>query len=338
MVVKKRAPAAGGSRKKVPAVPAAEQVPEPAAASSRTAAGKAPATKSTTGKAVGKKAVRKAVDGKAEAEPAKKAAVKKAAGKKAASKAPAAATAGAAKKAAGKKAVTKEATKEAAKRTATKAAARVAVAKAAGSVPATEAAGKKAAPQAAGRKAAAGGRGAGNVPPGKAGGETRAARKAAAGGIEEKETAVGKVEAEKTEVPVARAGVAPGALAVLPGEDPWTEEEADEARAELLEEVERLRNEIESSEAAVQGLMRDSGDGAGDEADTGAKNITREYEMALAANTRETLTQAQHALQRLEEGTYGLCEVCGRPIGKARMQAFPRATLCLDDKQKQERR
>jgi RNA polymerase-binding protein DksA len=149
---------------------------------------------------------------------------------------------------------------------------------------------------------------------------------------------VGKVEAEKTEVPAARTGVEPGELAVLPGEDRWTEEEVAEARAELQGEVERLRAEIESSEAAVAGLMRDSGDGAGDEADTGAKNITREYEMALAANTRETLTQALRALQRLDEGTYGLCEVCGRPIGKARMQAFPRATLCLDDKQKQERR
>jgi RNA polymerase-binding protein DksA len=139
-------------------------------------------------------------------------------------------------------------------------------------------------------------------------------------------------------VPAARAAAEPGTLAVLPGEDPWTPEEVAEARAELLAEVERLKAEIANSEAAVQGLLRDSGDGAGDEADTGSKNITREYEMALAANTREMLTQADHALQRLDEGTYGLCEVCGNPIGKARMQAFPRATLCLDDKQKQERR
>jgi RNA polymerase-binding protein DksA len=141
-----------------------------------------------------------------------------------------------------------------------------------------------------------------------------------------------------TPVPAARIAAAPGTLAVLPGEDPWTPEEVEEARSELLSEVERLKTEIANSEAAVAGLLRDSGDGAGDEADTGSKNITREYEMALAANTREMLGQADHALQRLDEGTYGLCEVCGNPIGKARMQAFPRATLCLDDKQKQERR
>ena len=85
--------------------------------------------------------------------------------------------------------------------------------------------------------------------------------------------------------------------------------------------------------------MRDSGDGAGDDqADTGTKNITREHEMALAANAREMLLQTERALERLDAGTYGLCENCGNPIGKARMQAFPRATLCVECKQKQERR
>ncbi|MCS0636412.1 TraR/DksA family transcriptional regulator [Streptomyces sp. LP05-1] len=135
------------------------------------------------------------------------------------------------------------------------------------------------------------------------------------------------------------AGTAPGELAVRPGEDPWSPEEVAEARAVLLAEVTRLEAEITASEQALSGLMRDSGDGAGqDEADTGTKNVTREHELAIAANARATLEQAGHALQRLDAGTYGLCEVCGKPIGKARMQAFPRATLCVEDKQKQERR
>lgn len=142
-------------------------------------------------------------------------------------------------------------------------------------------------------------------------------------------------------VPAARAvaTTAPGELPVRPGEDPWTPEEVAEARNELTSEVLRLRSEIAASETALSGLMRDSGDGAGDDdADTGTKNITREHEMALAANARETLEQTEHALERLDAGTYGYCEVCGKPIGKARMQAFPRATLCVEDKQKQERR
>ncbi|MFF4698649.1 TraR/DksA family transcriptional regulator [Streptomyces chattanoogensis] len=141
-------------------------------------------------------------------------------------------------------------------------------------------------------------------------------------------------------VPPARvAAAAPGELAVRPGEDPWTPQEVDEARSGLLSEAGRLRAEIVASEDAIAGLMRDSGDGAGDdEADTGSKNITREHEMALASNAREMLQQTERALGRLDAGTYGLCENCGNPIGKARMQAFPRATLCVECKQRQERR
>ncbi|MFC7977330.1 TraR/DksA family transcriptional regulator [Streptomyces cinereoruber] len=136
-------------------------------------------------------------------------------------------------------------------------------------------------------------------------------------------------------VPPARAGE----LAVRPGEDPWTPEEVAEARNGLQAEVLRLRSELAHSQEELTGLMRDSGDGAGDDqADTGTKNITREHELALAANAREMLEQTEHALERLDAGTYGLCEVCGKPIGKARMQAFPRATLCVEDKQRQERR
>ncbi|MBK3624642.1 TraR/DksA C4-type zinc finger protein, partial [Streptomyces sp. MBT49] len=150
----------------------------------------------------------------------------------------------------------------------------------------------------------------------------------------------GTATAAKTAVPKARlAALEPGELAVRPGEDPWTPQEVEEARAELESEQARLRAELASSEAALTGLMRDSGDGAGDDqADTGTKNITREHELALAANAREMLIQTEHALERLDAGTYGLCENCGQAIGKARMQAFPRATLCVECKQKQERR
>lgn len=133
--------------------------------------------------------------------------------------------------------------------------------------------------------------------------------------------------------------VEPGELAVRPGEDPWSPEEVTEARTELQSEAMRLRAELEASERSLTGLMRDSGDGAGDDqADTGAKNITREHELSLAHNAREMLDQTERALDRLASGTYGLCENCGNAIGKARMQAFPRATLCVECKQKQERR
>ncbi|WP_405695607.1 TraR/DksA family transcriptional regulator [Streptomyces sp. NBC_01185] len=165
-------------------------------------------------------------------------------------------------------------------------------------------------------------------------GAAQAAEQTGAHTVAAKKSAAGTTAGEGTAT-----ATAPGDLAVRPGEDPWTPEEVDAARTELTGEVLRLRTELEASGAALAGLMRDSGDGAGDDdADTGTKNITREHELSLAAHAQETLDQTERALARLDAGTYGLCEVCGKPIGKARMQAFPRATLCVEDKQKQERR
>jgi DnaK suppressor protein len=60
--------------------------------------------------------------------------------------------------------------------------------------------------------------------------------------------------------------------------------------------------------------------------------------MSLANNSRDMLLQAERALSRIADGSYGVCESCGNPIGKARLQAFPRATLCVTCKQREERR
>ncbi|MFJ3901997.1 TraR/DksA family transcriptional regulator [Streptomyces sp. NPDC090025] len=208
-------------------------------------------------------------------------------------------------------------------------------------VPAKRTAAKKATEKAAGAPAAK------KAPAKKAAAKKATAKKATAKkAAPAKKTGAGTVAAKKTAVGVPTGGggaavpqARTGELAVRPGEDPWTPEEVAEARSELQAEVLRLRSELVHSQEELTGLMRDSGDGAGDDqADTGTKNITREHELSLAANAREMLEQSEHALERLDAGTYGLCEVCGKPIGKARMQAFPRATLCVEDKQKQERR
>ncbi|MEV5198369.1 TraR/DksA C4-type zinc finger protein [Streptomyces sp. NPDC053720] len=220
----------------------------------------------------------------------------------------------------------------AAKKTAVKKTAARKVADAGHEAPLKKAPAKKSAARKASKKAADAAEGAAEAA-GKTGAHTVVAKKSAA-----RTRTAGTGAAP---VPPARgaAATAPGELAVRPGEDPWTSEEVAEARAELSSETMRLRSELEAASAALAGLMRDSGDGAGDdEADTGTKNITREHEMSLAANAQEMLEQTERALARLDAGTYGLCEICGNPIGKARMQAFPRATLCVEDKQKQERR
>ncbi len=128
-------------------------------------------------------------------------------------------------------------------------------------------------------------------------------------------------------------------LPVLHTEDPWTGEELAEVHAELTSEAARLRTELADAEHDLLVLMRESGEGSGDDqADAGAATWEREHELSLANNARGLLEQTEHAIERIDEGGYGVCESCGNAIGKMRLQAFPRATLCLPCKQKQERR
>ena len=128
-------------------------------------------------------------------------------------------------------------------------------------------------------------------------------------------------------------------MRVRKDETPWTAKELDVVRAALEADVARLGAEIETAEHALAGLMRDAGDGAGDDqADAGTKTFEREQEISLANNAREMYEQSQHALERIAHGSYGICESCGNPIGKNRLLAFPRATLCVPCKSKQERR
>jgi DnaK suppressor protein len=123
------------------------------------------------------------------------------------------------------------------------------------------------------------------------------------------------------------------------GEERWTEAEITELRDQLANEAAELRAEIERAESDIAIRLGDAVIDAGDDqADVGAKAYEREHELALTYNARELLAQAERALARIDAGTYGSCESCGEPIGKARLQAFPRATLCVSCKQREERR
>lgn len=149
-----------------------------------------------------------------------------------------------------------------------------------------------------------------------------------------KKKAAAKKTAKKTSTTATAAS-----LVVREDESPWTAAELKEVRAELDTEIERLRAEIASSESDLTEFLKEPIDGAGDDqADAGAKSFEREHELSLVAGARTGLEQNLHALERLEDGSYGICESCGNPIGKLRLQAYPRATLCMSCKSKQERR
>ena len=111
-----------------------------------------------------------------------------------------------------------------------------------------------------------------------------------------------------------------------------------DVQAELLADRDRLAVELAATESAsptwfairatVQATMSQTPD---------PRHLSASRKCQSRTNARDLLLQTDKALGRIEAGTYGTCESCGGPIGKARLQAFPRATLCLECKQAEER-
>ena len=147
------------------------------------------------------------------------------------------------------------------------------------------------------------------------------------------------VKSGKKVAPLKPIKAAPTPVTADANEAPWTAAELKSIRAEIATDLERLRRELAVVEAEMDDLIADSGEGAGDDqADSGTKTFEREHEMSLVINARDMVLQTERALERIDAKSYGNCEDCGAAIGKARLQVFPRATLCMICKQKEERR
>jgi DnaK suppressor protein len=88
-------------------------------------------------------------------------------------------------------------------------------------------------------------------------------------------------------------------------------------------------------------LLEETGDlaiGSGDHiADSATETYLRELDEGLEENAEHLLDEIDAALVRIQDGSYGLCTACGRPISKERLEALPYATLCIDDKRALER-
>jgi DnaK suppressor protein len=88
-------------------------------------------------------------------------------------------------------------------------------------------------------------------------------------------------------------------------------------------------------------LLEETGDlaiGSGDHiADSATETYLRELDEGLEENAEHLLDEIDAALIRIEDGSYGHCTACGRPISKERLEALPYATLCIDDKRALER-
>jgi DnaK suppressor protein len=120
-----------------------------------------------------------------------------------------------------------------------------------------------------------------------------------------------------------------------------TTKEIDDLRAHLVEEQRELRSQLAELESSTFSDPQSelTGETAFDEeyADSGTATFERERDLSLENNVRDLLEKIDKALARMDEGTYGLCERCGKPIEKARIKALPYASLCIKDKQAESR-
>jgi RNA polymerase-binding transcription factor DksA len=128
----------------------------------------------------------------------------------------------------------------------------------------------------------------------------------------------------------------------MPGSSRLTKQEISDLRVRLEDERTQLDTQlatiVEESFAASQSDM--SGDvGLDDEsADAGTATFEREKDLSIENNVRDLLQKIERALRRMDEGTYGICDICGKPIEKARVKALPYVDLCIKDAQSQSRR
>jgi RNA polymerase-binding transcription factor len=99
-------------------------------------------------------------------------------------------------------------------------------------------------------------------------------------------------------------------------------------RKRLEDEQANLRDEIASLVIDNQSQQDDYGVG-NHLADDATEVFTRERNLALRSNAQDLLVQVEAALQRLDEGSYGICARCGREINTERLEALPSATLCI---------
>ena len=105
-------------------------------------------------------------------------------------------------------------------------------------------------------------------------------------------------------------------------------------RSRLEQEQKGLNKELEQLDASNRSITMERREGSPygkrEEEANGALDL--EKRIALETRKRDTLAQVEHALQKLDDGTYGLCDNCGQPINPARLEALPQANLCVNCK------
>ncbi len=117
----------------------------------------------------------------------------------------------------------------------------------------------------------------------------------------------------------------------------YTKKELDDLRQRLLDEKQQLKTQLTTIEEATFATSQSelSGEVSFDDenADAGTFTFERERDLSIENNVRDLLGKIDRALGRMDDGTYGICSRCGKPIEKTRLKALPYADLCIKDAQ-----
>ena len=122
-----------------------------------------------------------------------------------------------------------------------------------------------------------------------------------------------------------------------------TQIDTEHFRMRLEDERQKVRNAIDylhkESPGAPDEITGDLAMGPGDNhlADIATETVDREIDYTLEGNAEQVLASIDAALERIDEGTYGICQTCGKPISEERLEAIPYATQCIDCRRKGER-
>ncbi|MBG6289647.1 MULTISPECIES: RNA polymerase-binding protein DksA [Pseudomonas] len=122
-------------------------------------------------------------------------------------------------------------------------------------------------------------------------------------------------------------------LLAQPGEAYMSEAQQGYFRALLLDQRDELQGRIDEEFQALQDTER-----ASDEADVASREEARQWQLRLLEREKKLLDKIDQALERLARGDYGWCEETGEPIGLRRLLLRPTASLCIEAKERQERR
>ncbi len=124
-------------------------------------------------------------------------------------------------------------------------------------------------------------------------------------------------------------------------ESKMKQEEYAQFKKLLLSLRERLVGKVDSMQG--EALKRSRQDASGDlsnvpihMADVGTDNYERDLMIELIQSGEESVRNIDHALEKIEEGTFGICELCAKKINKERLKAVPHAKLCIDCQREEE--